>query len=639
MSPRWMVPVDGRPSCAGLIRTVHRLAKGQGIPWLAVHLEAPKRFRYSQAGEECLAEQLRLAERLGGEVVQIQPSGLWAAPDFLALARARRITTILLARSDRPKWLNRFTGSFLEDLVHGSREIEVRVIPVDFAVPESWGGGVDRPELRRLGTAVFAVLLATLAGIFVHHFLDLADLVMLYMLCITIVAARYGRWAALLASGLSVAALDFFFIPPQFTFAVHDLRHVGTFAVMLGVGWVVANLAEHIRAQTRIALERERHTRTLYRLGAVLAEGGVEEVLQDRLEAYLPGELGVPVLVLRADAKGSLQPRENPAARLNPEELAVAQWAMEHREPSGRGTGILPGSRALLLPLVGTEHPVGVLALFGTDPNVSIDSDRRSLLATLAAQISLALERARLAEERAEARIRAEHEHLRSTLLSSVSHDLRTPLATITGATTTLLDPGPEASPEDQRMLLTTIHQESCRLQRLVNNLLDLTRLESGQVRVTKEWIPVEEVVGSALSRMEEQLGGRPLTVQLPEVWIPLDPVLFEQVLLNLLDNAVKFSPAEAPIEIRCWVTDTRAILIVADRGLGIPPAEEERVFDKLFRGTKTAMTPGAGLGLAICRGIIQAHGGTIRAAARPEGGTEFIIELPLEGHPPEVLP
>lgn len=186
-------------------------------------------------------------------------------------------------------------------------------------------------------------------------------------------------------------------------------------------------------------------------------------------------------------------------------------------------------------------------------------------------------------------------------------------------------------------MLLTTIHQESCRLQRLVNNLLDLTRLESGQVRVTKEWIPVEEVVGSALSRMEDQLGDRPLTVQLPEVWIPLDPVLFEQVLLNLLDNAVKFSPAQAPIEIRCWVTDSRAILIVADRGPGIPPAEEERVFDKLFRGTKTAKTPGAGLGLAICRGIIQAHGGTIRAAARPEGGTEFIIELPLEGHPPEV--
>ena len=632
-----MVPVDGRPSCTGLIRTVHRLAKIQGIPWLAVHLEAPKRFRYSRPEAERLAEHLRLVERLGGDVVQLQPSGLRAAPDFLALARTQRITTILLARSDRPKWLNRFTGSFLEDLVHGNREIEVRVIPMDLAVPEPWSGGVGRPELRRLGTAVFAVILATLAGVSVQPFLDLADLVMIYMLCITIVAARYGRWAALLTSGLSVAALDFFFIPPRFTFAVHDLRHVGTFAVMLGVGWVVANLAEHIRSQTRIALERERHTGALYRLGAVLAEGGTAQVIQDRMESYLPGELGVSVLLLRADAKGILQPRKNPAAHLNQEELAMAQWAMEHREPSGRGTGTLPGSRALFLPMIGTEHPVGILALFATDPAAPVDSDRRSLLSTLASQISLALERAQLAEERTEARIQAEHEHLRNTLLSSVSHDLRTPLGTITGATTTLLDPGPKASPEDQRMLLMTIHQESCRLQRLVNNLLDLTRLESGQVRVTKEWIPVEEVVGSALSRMEDQLADRPLSIQLPEVWIPLDPVLFEQVLLNLLDNAVKFSPAGTPIEIQGWVTDSRATLILSDHGAGVAPDEEERIFDKLFRGKRTANTPGAGLGLAICRGIVQAHGGSIHASARPEGGSRFIIELPLEGRFPEL--
>lgn len=184
-------------------------------------------------------------------------------------------------------------------------------------------------------------------------------------------------------------------------------------------------------------------------------------------------------------------------------------------------------------------------------------------------------------------------------------------------------------------MLLVTIHQESCRLQRLVNNLLDLTRLESGQVRVVKEWIPVEEVVGSAIGRMEEQLGDRPLAVQLPEAWIPLDPVLFEQVLVNLLDNAVKFSPPEAPIEIQGWVTGTQATLLVADRGPGVSPGEEEQIFDKLFRGKRTSGTPGAGLGLAICRGIIQAHGGTIRVAARPGGGSQFIIELPLDGEPP----
>jgi two-component system sensor histidine kinase KdpD len=287
--------------------------------------------------------------------------------------------------------------------------------------------------------------------------------------------------------------------------------------------------------------------------------------------------------------------------------------------------------------MLGTEHAVGVLAWFGEASGTFLDSDQLSLFSTLASHISLALERARLAEERTEARIRAEHEHLRSTLLSSVSHDLRTPLATITGATTTLLEPGPDAAPEDQRLLLTTIHQESCRLQRLVNNLLDLTRLESGQVRVLKEWVPVEEVVGSAVIRMEEPLGERPLSVNLPEAWVPLDPVLFEQVLLNLLDNALKFSPAESPIEIGGWLTDSQITLTVADSGVGIAIGEEERIFEKLFRGTRASQTPGAGLGLAICRGIMQAHGGTIHATGRPGGGTQFILELPIENRPPEL--
>jgi two-component system sensor histidine kinase KdpD len=488
-----------------------------------------------------------------------------------------------------------------------------------------------------MGITTLAVILATVVGIFVQHVLDLPDLVMLYMLCITIVAARFGRWAALLASGLSVAALDFFFIPPHFTFAVEDTRHLGTFAVMLGVGWVVANLAERIRAQTRIALDRERRTGALYRLGAVLAEGGSTGVIQERVANYLSGELGGFVHVLLMDVQGNLQPGAGLETGFTTEEWAAGQWAVAHGVPSGRGTQTLPASRALFMPLAGTGRPVGALAWFREASRPALDSDLLDLLSTLAAQISLALERARLEEERTEARIRAEHEHLRSTLLSSVSHDLRTPLSTITGATTTLLEPGPDASAEDQHMLLTTIHQESCRLQRLVNNLLDLTRLESGQVRVVKEWVPLEEVVGSAVSRMEDQLDKRPLDVQLPDAWIPLDPVLFEQVLLNLLDNAVKFSPVGTPIEIHGRLTGTQAILVVADHGPGIPPGEEERIFDKLFRGTRTAATPGAGLGLAICRGILQAHGGSIRALTRPEGGTQFIIELPMEELPLEL--
>jgi len=275
------------------------------------------------------------------------------------------------------------------------------------------------------------------------------------------------------------------------------------------------------------------------------------------------------------------------------------------------------------------RHAEGVLAVF--PPTAAA----RDLLEGMAAQVSLALGRARLVSERAEARIRAEQEHLRSILLSTISHDLRTPLGTITGASSTLLDPGPEATAEDRRMLLATIHQESRRLEKLVDNLLDLTRLESGQVQVRKEWVPVEEIVGSALNRLEAQLEDRAVALDLRETWIPLDPVLMEQVLLNLLDNALKFSPPGSTLDIACRADGDAATLAITDHGPGLEPGEEERIFEKLYRGSRSASVPGAGLGLAICRGIIQAHGGSITARSAPQGGTRVIITLPLEGVPP----
>ena len=495
------------------------------------------------------------------------------------------------------------------------------------------------PARAGWATALVAVALATAGGLLIIHQLDLADVAMLYVLCITVVATRCGRRSALLASVLSVAALDFFFIPPRFTFVVQDIRHIGTFAVMLGVGYVVAGLAERIREQARHATEREGHTAALYRLGAALAEGGDAGAIQARVEDYLQRTLGVPALVLLAGPEGPLQVREGAGPALSREDLAVAQWAMEHRTATGRGTRTLPGAGGLFLPLVGSAAPVGVLALMQPQGGTTRALDPEGLPLALAAQISLALERARAERDRGEARLRADHEQLRSTLLSSFSHDLRTPLGTITGATTTLLDPGPQADPADQRMLLQTIHQESCRLERLVNNLLDLTRLESGPIQVGREWVPLEEPVGAAVGRMEEQLGDRPLTLDLRELWAPLDPVLFEQVLVNLLDNALKFSPPGSPIAIIGRRRGPEVTLTVADRGPGFEPGEEIQVFDKLYRGRQAAAAPGAGLGLAICRAIVQAHGGSIHAANRPEGGAQITVTLPAKGVPPALPP
>jgi two-component system sensor histidine kinase KdpD len=643
--PRLMVPLDGRPAALGALQAAWRMAQAQGCPWLAVQVELPA-LRHSPREEAARMEQLRLAERLGAEVAQINPTGMRAAQAFLALARARGVTAIVLPRPRRPRWLGWIQGDLVEDLLGADPKIELRLVPGEPAAPSAPPPAAGRQNAgprdagprdpRQLVPALVAVGLATAGGLLIVSRLDLADVAMLYILCITVVATRYGRLTALLASVLSVGALDYFFIPPRFTFVVEDIRHIGTFAVMLGVGWVVANLAERIRAQTRAALERERHTGALYRLGAALAEGGEAPAIQERVEAYIRHSLGMAALVLLSDRKGHLVPRTAGGLQLDRDELAVAQWALDNASPAGRGTRTLPGARGLFLPLVGAETPVGVLALFhdfgGPRHGASL-----GLPMALAAQLSLALERARLAEDRAEARLRADHEQLRSTLLSSVSHDLRTPLGTITGATTSLLDPGPEAAPGDQRMLLLTIHQESCRLERLVNNLLELTKLESGQVQVKKEWVPMEEVVGSAVGRMEEQLGDRQLILDLGEAWVPLDPVLLEQVLLNLLDNALKFSPPGSPIEIDGWVLEHRAWLAVADRGPGFAEGEEEAVFEKLHRGSCSALAPGAGLGLAICRSIIQAHGGTIQAANRPKGGAQITLTLPIEGAPPEL--
>ena len=639
--PRFMVPVDGRRASAGVIRETSRIAQAQGAPWLAVYLDASRRLHYSRLEERRLSANLRLVDQLGGDLVCFLPSERYLGRDLLALAKARGVTHLVLGHSDRPRWLDRLRGSLLEDLAQGDHDLVIHVVRPRPSASESVLPPVDAEPLdpRNLAIAIGIVACTTAVGYLVFRYLGLADVFMLYMLAIAVAATRFGRWTTLLTSILSILTLDFCFIEPRYSFVLTDIQHTGTFAVMLGVGWVILGLAERIRTQARLAQDRERHTRALYNVGKVLAEGGSAAAIQRRVEEHLRQELEVPLELLLCDPKGRLPAPADADLRLTPEELELARKAMELGAPVGRGTGTSPGSRCLMLPMTGTERPVGVLALLPVPGLAALEPHRLGLLVPLASQVSLALERAALAEERAEARIRAEHEHLRSTLLSSISHDLRTPLGTITGATTTLLDPGPQAAPGDQAVLLNTIHHESRRLLRMVNNLLDITRLESRQVQVQKEWAAIEEVVGSALSHLEEQLGSRPVSVDLPELWVPMDPVLVEQALVNLLDNALKFSPPGSAIALRGWSEAREFRILVADQGPGIPAGEEELIFEKLYRGTGGALAPGAGLGLAICRSIAQAHGGTILARNGPRGGAEIILSLPLEGSPLDGMP
>jgi len=642
---RLLVCINSKPGSASLIRAARRMSESLNAPWIAAYVETGKHIRYSDEERERLEDNLRLAERLGAETSVVE-GDLSTAEDIIEFATNHNVTKIIVGKPAHPRWMEFFTGSVLEDLVRRSGDIDIHVITGreerEQPRPEVKAARPSRmPALSHFIWGAVAVALVTALCQFMRPHFELADVVMLYMLGILVVASRFGRWPSLAASVFSVLALDFFFVPPRFSFAVGDLKHLAAFAVMLLVGLVIGNLTERIRSQARLARTRENRIRALFRLAGELtrssgstamAESAIRNVathFQSRVWIFLPGPGGR----LSASSQGKDKDKD----AVSQDEQGVAQWVYDHHEPAGMGTDTLPGARALYLPLKGAHELIGVMGIQPLDTPGRMEPDQRHLLEAFANQTAVALERAILAERNRESQRQVDREQLRNALLSSVSHDLRTPLGGITGAASTLLEDRGELPEADRRELLETIHEESNRLQRLVTNLLDVTRLESGVVDLVKEWVPLEEVVGSALERMGPQLGKRQVKVELPAK-LPLvqaDPVLLGQVIINLVENACKFSPADQPIEIKAWATERSITLSVNDHGPGIPEGHEEHIFDKLVRFQQGEARPGAGLGLAICKGVVQAHGGKIMASTRASGGAQFMVSLPLGQTPP----
>jgi two-component system sensor histidine kinase KdpD len=489
--------------------------------------------------------------------------------------------------------------------------------------------------------ALAVVTAATAVASLMFPFFELPDLIMAYLLGIVVVAMRHGRGPSLLASVLSVAALDFFFVPPYFTFAVSDVRHLFTFAVMLVVGLVISGLTVRIRRQAEAAREREQRTAALYAMSRDLAQAGAVEDLVAIAARHIAGVFGAEVAVFLPDAAGRLRVSGYPG-QLEVEETALklGQWVFEHLQPAGPGTGTSEESRDVCVPLLGHRGPLGVVSIRPGRRDAFKTSEPLRQLETFVNQTALALERERLAGEAQDARVRAETERLRNALLTSVSHDLRTPLATITGAASTILENGSRLDDQTRRELLESVREEAERLNRLVQNLLEMTRLESGALQLRKEWHPLEEVIGAALGRLAKRLADRRITTRVPPdlPLVAIDDVLVEQVLVNLLDNAIKYTPVGSPIAIMATATDRGVTVEIADRGPGLPRGEEDRVFEKFYRG-QPAGGRGAGLGLAICQGIVKAHGGRIWAQNLPEGGVAFLFTLPLTGAPPAAVP
>lgn len=627
---RVLVCVGPAPASAKLIRAARRIAAGLRAPWFAVCVSSPLRPLGAE-DTRTLESHLALAESLGGEVVRLE--GPSVAEELLGWARAHNVTRIVLGKPTHTWWRDRVRGSLLDALVRGSGDIDVLVLSGDDdAEPRREPPTTtERPPWWSWLGACAAVGVTAAAAFALHRSFAIPDPEMLFLAAIMVSAASFGRGPALLAATLSVAAYNFFFVPPYFTFAVTDSRYVLTFAVMFGVGVVISALTGRLRAQEAGARGRELETRALLSLSRDLGTASTEQAIASVLARHVVEARGGEVVVLLA-ADGRLSPAasfpEN--VTLDTSELGVAAWTHEHRREAGLGTGTLSGSTVRAAQL-GSE--VGVLAW--RPPRGATELARRSLVDAFARQAGLALDRLRFSEAARVAALKARTEELRSSLLSTVSHDLRTPLAVVTGAATTLRD---DTSLDEgtRQQLLDTICDEAERLERLVKNLLDMTRVQAGALSVKKEWVPVDELIGSARTRLATQLKGRAVNVAAQVEFLQVDAVLFEQVLFNLLDNAAKYTPAGSALDLEVSKTAEGARVVLSDRGPGVSEEDAERLFDKFYRGAQRA-APGAGLGLAICRGIVEAHGGRIHVEARDGGGARFVIDLPLDGAPPAV--
>ena len=462
---------------------------------------------------------------------------------------------------------------------------------------------------------------------------------MIFLAGVAFVAARMGRGPSIAAAIASVILFDYIFVAPRFSFAVSDTQYVITFAVMFGIGLLISELTSRLQAQLRASQQQERRTSQLFRMTRQLSElAGSDFLVRTagrQLEEIFDAEV---VLYLREPSDDlSLRFGERSQIVAQPINQIVAQWVTSNGKTAGAGSDTLPNATALFVPLAGSQKVAGALGVAPKDATRFLDPDQVRLLETCGSLIALSIERDQSMLQAHEAQLQVQTEQLRNSLLNSVSHDLRTPLAAIAGTASGLLD----NVPPNDREALQTIVDESRRLTRLVENLLDMARMDSGSLVLNRQWHVLEEIVGVALGSVKRELKDRQVHVAIPPDFplVNIDGFLMEQVLVNLLENASRYTPPGSGIEITALAYDKRAEIRIADHGPGLPPGSEEKIFDKFFRGATVAPDGrrGVGLGLAICQAIVEAHGGKITATNRSEGGAEFTVRLPCTEAPPRV--
>jgi two-component system, OmpR family, sensor histidine kinase KdpD len=640
---RVLVGINESPSCPSVVRYARRLADRLRAPWTAVHVETARSQRLSEAERDRIAQALRLAERLGGEAVTVP--GADAVAGLVEFAQEHNITHIVLAKSGRSRWSELLRGSVSQQLIRHAGDISVHVIA---GKPESAaeGAGPQSTSTRSPfdARAYIGSLIMTVAalgvGLALKQFLAVSNIALVFLMAVLASAITYGLWPAILTSLVSVMAYNFFFLPPLYTFTIADPDNVVALFFFAVVAVIASNLTSRVRNQAVAARQRAKATEDLYLFSRKL---GGAVTLDDLLWAtayQIALMLKVRVVLLLPEgASLALRAGYPPEDMLGEADLAAAKWCWQNNREAGRGADTLPGAKRLFLPMRTGRGPVGIVGLDNDQPGPLLAPEQRRLFDALSDQAALAIERTNLAQDVDRARLTAETDRLRSALLTSISHDLKTPLASILGSVTSLRAYSKTFDEAAKDELMGTIQEEAERLNRFIANLLDMTRLESGAIEPRFAAVDLSEVVMSALKRAGKILAGHRVEVAIAPGLpvLRLDFVLFEQVLFNLLDNAAKYAPVGSLVRLQAAREDEAVCLRVSDEGDGIPPEDLEHIFDKFYRvHAGDHRRAGTGLGLAICRGFVEAMGGTIEASNRADRrGAIFTIRLPIPATPP----
>lgn len=668
---RLLVCVSPSPLSERLVRAGRRLADELNAEWFAIYVETASQATHSAAQRDQVARHLQLAEALGAKTLTLPGHDVAAAT--VTYARQHNITKIIAGKPLRPRWREWLQASIVDRLIRLSGPIDIYVISGDASVPPTprWQWP-PRSFSWRYVQSLGLVAAATIVGLMIDPPLSLArlhfwrtvvlegerarfqpwppptveptNLAMIYLTMVVIAALTLGRGPAVLAAVLSSLAFDFLFVQPYLSFVISDTQYVLTFFGLLIVGLVISNLTARVREQVEVAQQRTLQTLEMYELSRDLAAiADLEQIVQTVLR-HVEQSFALASVIFLPVGDHLQQQASSPGLTLDENERAVADWVFRHGEPAGQHTDTLPAANLRYLPLKTPRMVVGVLGIATpTRPSSRLTPEQRRLMEAFANQGALAIERARLAEEARQLQVLQTTEKLQSALLNSISHDLRTPLVSITGALSTLAEADAGLAAHDRSALIENARTEAERLNRLVGNLLDMTRLEAGVMKVVRTPSDVQDLVGAALEQLGKRLDDRHLLIDIASdlPLVALDFSLFVQVLVNLLDNALKYAPPQQPITVTARrtsnptreSTDGRSwlALAIADGGSGIPASELPHIFDKFYRLHHPQQNSGAGLGLSICKGIMEAHGGVITARNRADGGAIFTVYLPLE--------